>query len=101
MGKPEGTYAFAADQLRSFVERIERLSDDKDLIAADIRDVYTEAKSQGFDVKALREIIRLRRQDPNERQEAETILEVYMQALGMLVGTPLGDAAMKRAGVAA
>ena len=78
----EGTVA--ADQLRLFIERIERLEEEKKGIADDIRDVYAEAKGSGFDVKALRAIVRMRKQDPNERQEEETILETYMQALGML-----------------
>ena len=75
---------FAKDQLRSIIERIERLEEEKKTISDDIRDVYAEAKGNGFDVKALRTIIRLRKQDPNERQEEESILETYMQALGMV-----------------
>lgn len=75
---------FAKDQLKSIVERIERLEEEKKQFADDIRDVYAEAKGNGFDVKALRSVIRLRKQDANERQEHETILETYMQALGML-----------------
>lgn len=75
---------FAKDQLKSIVERIERLEEEKKAIADDIRDVYAEAKGNGFDVKALRAIIRPRKQDANERQEQESILETYMQALGMM-----------------
>jgi uncharacterized protein (UPF0335 family) len=75
---------FAKDHLKAFVERIERLEEEKKTIADDIRDVYAEAKGNGFDVKALRAIVRLRRQDADERAEQETILETYMQALGML-----------------
>ncbi len=75
---------FAKDQLKSIVERIERLEEEKKAISDDIRDVYAEAKGNGFDVKALRAIIRLRKQDANERQEHDMILETYMQALGML-----------------
>jgi uncharacterized protein (UPF0335 family) len=75
---------FAKDQLKSIVERIERLEEEKKSIADDIRDVYAEAKGNGFDTKALRTIVKLRRQDANERAEQETILETYMQALGML-----------------
>ena len=75
---------FAKDQLKAFVERIERLEEEKKTISEDIKDVYAESKANGFDVKALRAIVRLRKQDPNERQEQETILETYMQALGML-----------------
>jgi uncharacterized protein (UPF0335 family) len=74
----------AKDQLRSIVERIERLEEEKAGIASDIRDIYAEAKGNGYDVKALRTIVRMRKQDANERQQAETILETYMQALGML-----------------
>jgi uncharacterized protein (UPF0335 family) len=75
---------FAKDQLKSIIERIERLEEEKKTISDDIRDVYAESKGNGFDVKALRTIIRLRKQDPNERQEQETILETYMHALGMV-----------------
>jgi uncharacterized protein (UPF0335 family) len=75
---------FAKDQLKAIVERIERLEEEKKTISDDIRDVYAEAKGNGYDVKALRTIVRLRKQDANERAEQETILETYMQALGML-----------------
>jgi len=75
---------FAKDQLKSIVERIERLEEEKKTLADDIRDVYAEAKGNGFDVKALRTIVKLRKQDANERREQETILETYMHALGML-----------------
>ena len=75
---------FAKDHLKAFVERIERLEEEKKTIADDIRDVYGEAKANGFDVKALRTIVRLRKQDVDERREQETILETYMHALGML-----------------
>ena len=75
---------FAKDQLKAIIERIERLEEEKKTISDDIRDVYAEAKGNGFDVKALRTIVRLRKQDANERAEQETILETYMQALGML-----------------
>jgi uncharacterized protein (UPF0335 family) len=76
--------SFAKDQLKSIIERIERLEEEKKTISEDIRDVYSEAKGNGFDVKALRTIVRMRKQDANERLEQETILETYMQALGML-----------------
>ena len=78
------TTSFAKDQLKSIIERIERLVEEKKAIADDIRDVYAESKGNGYDVKALRAIVRMRKQDPNERLEEETILETYMQALGML-----------------
>jgi uncharacterized protein (UPF0335 family) len=73
----------AADELRQFVERIERLEEEKAGIASDIKDVYAELKGRGFDTKAIRQIVRLRKQDHTERQEQEAILELYMQALGM------------------
>lgn len=81
---PDAATKFAKDQLRAIIERIERLEEERKTITDDIRDVYAEAKGNGFDVKALRAIVRLRKQDANERAEAETILETYMQALGML-----------------
>ena len=82
--KEEPAATFAKDQLKSIIERIERLEEEKKTISDDIRDVYAESKGNGFDVKVLRTIVRLRKQDPNERQEQETILETYMHALGML-----------------
>lgn len=72
------------DQLRAFVERIERLEEEKAALTADIREVYAEAKGNGFDAKALRTIVRLRKQDLHERQEQEAILATYMIALGMV-----------------
>jgi len=82
--KEQPATRFAKDQLKSVIERVERLEEEKKTISDDIRDVYAEAKGNGFDVKALRTIVRLRNQDVNERREEETILETYMQALGML-----------------
>ena len=76
--------SFAKDHLRAIVERVERLEEERKTFSDDIRDVYAEAKGNGFDVKALRAIVRLRKQDANKRAEEETILETYMQALGML-----------------
>lgn len=75
---------FAKDQLKAVVERVERLEEEKKAIADDIKDVYAEAKAHGFDVKALRTIVRLRKQDTDERKEQEAILETYMHALGMV-----------------
>lgn len=72
------------DQLRAFVERIERLEEEKAALAADIREVYSEAKAMGYDVKTLRTVIRLRKQDESERQEQEAMLATYMAALGMI-----------------
>ena len=75
---------FAQDQLRAFVERIEKLEEEKKAIAEDIKDVYAEAKGNGYDTKALRAIVRLRKQDKDERAEHEAILETYKAALGMM-----------------
>ena len=75
---------FAKDQLKAIIERIERLEEEKKTISDDIRDVYAEGKGNGFDVKALRTIVRLRKQDADERKEYETVLETYMHALGMI-----------------
>ncbi|TCT42831.1 DUF2312 domain-containing protein [Martelella mediterranea] len=74
----------ARDQLRSFIERVERLEEEKKTIADDIKDVYGEAKATGFDTKALRKIVALRKKDEQERMEEEAILDTYMIALGML-----------------
>ncbi len=74
----------AQDQLRAIVARIERLEEEKATIAADIREVYAEAKGNGFDVKALRKLISVRRVDQAERKEQEAMLDLYMHALGML-----------------
>ena len=74
---------FGKEQLKAFIERVERLEEEKKAIADDIRDVYAEAKGSGFDVKALRAIVRLRKQDTDERREQQAILETYMHALGM------------------
>ncbi len=78
------TEEVAQDQLRSFVERIERLEEEKKTIAEDIKDVYAEAKGNGFDTKVLRKVLALRKQDASERQEFEAILDLYLQALGMM-----------------
>jgi uncharacterized protein (UPF0335 family) len=79
-----GHNVIAKDQLRAIIERIERLEEEKKVISDDVRDIYKEADGNGFDVKALRTIVRMRKQDAHERQEQETILETYMQAMGML-----------------
>jgi len=80
MSNPGGV---AADQLRAFVERIERLEEEKKAISDDIKDVYAEAKGNGYDVKVMRQVVRLRKQDNNERQEMEALLDLYLHALGM------------------
>lgn len=73
----------AGDHLRSFIERIERLEEEKQGIAADIKDVYAEAKGTGFDVKIMRQLIRLRKMEDHDRSEQEEILDLYKRALGM------------------
>jgi uncharacterized protein (UPF0335 family) len=79
-----GHNTVAKDQLRAIVERIERQEEEKKTISDDIRDIYSEAKGNGFDVKALRTIVRMRKQDAHEREEQEAILETYMHAMGMI-----------------
>jgi uncharacterized protein (UPF0335 family) len=74
---------FAKDQLRSFIERIERLEEERAALSADIREVYSEAKGTGFDTKAMRQVVRLRKLDSADRQEQEAILDLYLSALGM------------------
>ena len=73
----------AADELKQFIERIERLNEDKKAVSDDIRDVYAEAKGRGFEVKALRALIKLRSLAPNDREEQEAFLELYKNAVGM------------------
>ena len=73
----------AQDQIRAFIERIERLEEEKASIAGDIKEVYAEAKGNGFDTKVLRKIVSIRKQDHNERMEQEALLELYLTALGM------------------
>jgi uncharacterized protein (UPF0335 family) len=80
MAEPAG---IARDQLKSIVERIERLNEEKKALSEDIKEVYAEAKANGFDTKTLRTVIRLRSQDNAERQEQEALLDLYLQALGM------------------
>jgi len=81
----------AQDQLRAFIERIERMEEEKKAISDDIKEIYAEAKGNGFDTKVLRQIIRIRKQDANERAEQEALLELYMAALGMAMAPPQGD----------
>ena len=73
----------AADQLRSIVERVERIEEERAGLASDIRDVFAEARGNGFDVKTIRRILKLRRMDASDREEAESLLELYGKALGM------------------
>jgi uncharacterized protein (UPF0335 family) len=80
--KPE-TGGIAADRLRSLIERIERLEEERRALGGDIKDIYAEAKSAGFDVKVIRQVIRIRKQEPAEVEEQESLLDVYRRALGM------------------
>lgn len=80
--------AIARDQLRSIVERVERMEEEKKVIVDDIKDIYAEAKANGFDTKTIRTIVRLRKQDEAERQEQEALLDLYMHALGMTTEDP-------------
>ena len=77
------TESVAQDQLRAFIERIERMEEEKKAISDDIKEIYAEAKGNGFDTKVLRQIVRIRKQDANERLEQEALLDLYMSALGM------------------
>jgi uncharacterized protein (UPF0335 family) len=72
------------EQIRSIIERVERLEEEKKGLADDIKDVFAEAKGNGYDPRALREIVKLRKQDPEDRKEREAIIETYMHALGMV-----------------
>lgn len=74
----------AGDRLRSFIERIERLEEERKSLATDIKEVFAEAKGTGFDPKIMRQVIKIRRMDKDDRDEAEALLDVYMRALGML-----------------
>ncbi len=86
-------HGVARDQIRAFVERIERLEEEKKTIADDIKDVYGEAKSMGFDTKILKKVVALRKKDENERTEEEMILDTYLHALGMKQGDLFAEAA--------
>jgi uncharacterized protein (UPF0335 family) len=76
-------HGVARDQLRAFIERIERLEEEKKAISDDIREIYAEAKGNGFDTKVLRQVVKIRKQDKAERAEQEAILDLYLHALGM------------------
>ncbi len=73
----------AADRLRSIIERVERLEEERRALASDIKDIFSEAKSAGFDVKVIRQIIRIRKQEPADVEEQESLLDIYRRALGM------------------
>ena len=83
MTAASASVSFAKDQLRTIVERIERLEEEKQALADDIKEVYAEAKGNGFDTKVLRTVVRLRKVDQAERAESEALLDLYMHALGM------------------
>ncbi len=80
----QAAHRFAKDQLKAIIERIERLEEEKKATSDDIRDVYAEAKGNGFDTKALRTIVRMRKMDSDERREQQEVLDTYLHALGML-----------------
>jgi uncharacterized protein (UPF0335 family) len=77
------TGGIAADRLKSFIERVERLEEEKAALTADIREVYAEAKGSGFDTKVMRQIVRLRKMDPATRQEHDALVELYRRAIGL------------------
>jgi uncharacterized protein (UPF0335 family) len=85
------------NQLQSIIDRIEKLEDDRALLAADIKEIFTEAKSNGFDVKIIRKVLAIRKKDAESRDIEQTLIDSYMAALGMLSDTPLGQAAISRA----
>lgn len=85
------------EQIRSIIERVERLEGERKILSDDIKDVYAEAKGNGFDVKALRAVVRRRKTDRAALAEHEAIVETYMHALGMLADLPLGQSAIQRA----
>lgn len=86
----------ANNQLKSIVERIEKLEEEKAGITNDIKDIFAEAKGAGFDPKILKQVLALRKKDASKRAEEQALLSVYLDALGMLAGTPLGDAAVSK-----
>jgi len=83
------------NQISSIVQRIERLEDEKSQIAEDIKEVYKEAKGNGFDPKIIKKVVSLRKMDQHKRLEEQALIATYMDALGMLADTPLGRAAIK------
>ncbi len=95
-GTKPGNSGIAADRLRSYIERWERLQVEIERLKEDQKDIMAEAKGAGFDVKIIRQVIKLRKMDASEREEQQSMLEIYMHALGMLADTPLGEAAINR-----
>ena len=96
-GTGDNSGPVAADRLRSIVERVERLDEEKRALSGDITDIMAEAKSAGFDVKVIRQLIAIRRKDAAEVEEQETLLQIYKAALGMLADTSLGAVALAAA----
>lgn len=84
------------NQLQSIIDRIEKLEDERALLAADIKEIFTEAKSNGYDVKIIRKVLAIRKKDAAQRDEEQALIDTYMSALGMLSDTPLGQAAISR-----
>jgi uncharacterized protein (UPF0335 family) len=82
-GKDKGKGTIQAERLKSFIERIERLEEERAALTGDIREVYAEAKSAGYDTKVMRQIVRLRKMDAADRQEQQALLDVYIQAVGL------------------
>ena len=89
---PDGSGNIARDHLRAFIERIERLEEEKATLLEDIREVYAEAKGTGFDPKIMRQVVRIRKLEPDQRQEQEYVLDTYLSALGMLDQSGAGEA---------
>jgi uncharacterized protein (UPF0335 family) len=94
-----GSNSIAGDRLKSFIERIERLDVEKKEIADQIKEVFAEAKAEGFSVATMKDVIKLRKMEVDERQMRLDQIDLYMHALGMLSDTPLGQSAMRRAGL--
>lgn len=84
------------NQLQSIIDRIEKLEDERALLAADIKEIFTEAKGNGYDVKIIRKVLAIRKKDAAQRDEEQALIDTYMSALGMLSDTPLGQAAISR-----
>lgn len=91
-----GHNSIAKEQLRSIVERVELLEEQKKMLAEDVKEIYAEAKSNGYDARIIRQVVRLRKRDAAERAEQEALLDLYMHALGMLADAPLGKSAIER-----
>jgi uncharacterized protein (UPF0335 family) len=92
----EGSNGVDGDHLRAFIERIEKLEEEKRSITDDVKEIYVEAKGMGFDPRIIREVIRIRNQDKSKREEFEAVLELYLNSLGDFVETDLGRASMPK-----